>query len=40
MERTFLLYLVVHWGDLIEQIKKICHTHFKNAMRVHMAKLD
>ena len=22
MEKTFLLYLLVHWGDLIEQIKK------------------
>ena len=29
MEKTFLLYLSVHWGDLIEQIKKICHIHFK-----------
>ena len=28
-EKTFLLYLSVHWGDLIEQIKKICHIHFK-----------
>ena len=28
MEKTFLLYLSVHWGDLIEQIKKICHIHF------------
>ena len=24
-----LLYLSVLWGDLIEQIKKICHMHFK-----------
>ena len=23
MEKNFLLYLSVHWGDLIEQIKKI-----------------
>ena len=29
MEKPFLLYLSVHWGDLIEQIKKICHIHFK-----------
>ena len=29
MEKTFLLYLSVHWRDLIEQIKKICHIHFK-----------
>ena len=30
MEKTFLLYLSEHWGDLIEQInKKICHMHFK-----------
>ena len=29
MEKAFLLYLSVHWGDLIEQIKKnICHIHF------------
>ena len=28
--KIFLLYLSVHWGDLIEQIKKkICHIHFK-----------
>ena len=27
--KNFLLYLSVHWGDLIEQIKKICHIHFK-----------
>ena len=25
----FLLYLSVRWGDLIEQIKKICPIHFK-----------
>ena len=25
-KKPFLLYLSVHWGDLIEQIKKICHT--------------
>ena len=29
MEKTFLLDLLAHWGDLIEQIKKICHIHFK-----------
>ena len=29
MEKTFLLYLSAHWGDLMEQIKKICHIHFK-----------
>ena len=28
-EKIVLLYLSVHWGDLIEQIKKICHIHFK-----------
>ena len=28
MEKTFLLHLSAHWGDLIEQIKKICHIHF------------
>ena len=28
MEKTFLLYLSVHWGALIEQIKKVCHIHF------------
>ena len=31
MEKTFLLYLSVHWGDLIEPIKKICHIHFKEV---------
>ena len=31
MEKTFLLHLSAHWGDLIEQIKKICHIHFKFA---------
>ena len=31
MEKTFSLYLSVHWGDLIEQIKKICHIHFKET---------
>ena len=25
----FLLHLSAHWGDSIEQIKKICHIHFK-----------
>ena len=24
-----LLYLSVHLGDFIEQIKKVCHIHFK-----------
>ena len=27
-EKSVFLYLSVHWGDLIEQIKKICHIHF------------
>ena len=27
--KIFLLHLSAHWGDLIEQIKKICHIHFK-----------
>ena len=35
MEKTFLLYLSVHWGDLIEEIK-ICHIHFK--MRLCMSE--
>ena len=26
---SFLLHLSAHWGDLIEQIKKICHIHVK-----------
>ena len=34
MEKTFLLYLSVHWGDFIEQIKKICHIHFKARANV------
>ena len=25
--KFFSLHLSAHWGDLIEQIKKICHTH-------------
>ena len=28
MEKTFLLYLSVNWGNLIKQIKKICRIHF------------
>ena len=35
MEKTFLLYLSVHWGDLIEQVKKICHIHFNIPMKVN-----
>ena len=27
--KNFLLHLSADWGDLIEQIKKICHIHFK-----------
>ena len=27
--KIFLLHLSAHWGDLIEQIKKICHIHFQ-----------
>ena len=30
--KIFLLHLSVHWGDLIEQIKKICHLHFKTLI--------
>ena len=29
LENVFLLYISVHWGDLIKQIIKICHIHFK-----------
>ena len=29
----FLLYLSVHCGDFIEQIKKICHIHFKGESK-------
>ena len=29
-----MLYLSVHWGDLIEQIKKICHIHFNRCSTV------
>ena len=32
--KTFLLYLSVHWEDLIEQIKKICHIHFKTLWKL------
>ena len=36
MEKTFLLHLSAHWGDLIEQIKKICHIHFKLSIDVQL----
>ena len=29
IEKKILLRLLAHWGDLIEQIKKVCHVHFK-----------
>ena len=32
----FLLYLSVHCGDFIKQIKKICHIHFK-GQQIKMA---
>ena len=32
MEKTFLLDLSAHWGDLIKQIKKICHIHFNDCL--------
>ena len=31
MEKIVLLHLAAHWGDLIEQIKKICYKHFKGS---------
>ena len=34
IEKYFLLHLSAHWGDLIEQIKKICHIHFKSDNHV------
>ena len=30
MEKTFLLYLSVHWRDLIEQIKNLSYTSNAN----------
>ena len=38
MEKTFLLYLSVHWGDLIEQIKKICHKLYTLSSRATRRK--
>ena len=32
VSNNFLLYLPIYWGDFIEQIQKICHTHFKFQM--------
>ena len=32
IENLSSLYISVHWGDLIEQIKKICHIHFNNSV--------
>ena len=29
LSNIFLLHLSAHWGDLIEQMKKTCHIHFK-----------
>ena len=28
-----MLHLSAHWGDLIEQIKNICHIHFKDKTK-------
>ena len=39
MEKTFLLYLSVHWGDVIEQIKKICHIHFKPVEHMNRSEI-
>ena len=39
MEKTFLLYLSVHWGDVIEQIKKICHIHFKPGEHMNRSEI-
>ena len=33
IKHIFLLYLSVHCGDFIEQIKKICHIHFKGESK-------
>ena len=41
MEKIFLLYLSVHWGDLMEQIIQICHIHFKeNCYVLNVNKMD
>ena len=34
MEKFFLLHSSAHWGDLIEQIKKVCHIHFKTEVNI------
>ena len=43
MEKTFLLHLSAHWGDLIKQKKKICHIHFnvpQSYMRTKLVRRD
>ena len=37
MEKTFLLHLSAHWGDLIEQLKKFCHIHFNHIILWELA---
>ena len=32
LKKTFLLHLSAHCGDLIKQIKKICHIHVKRKL--------
>ena len=32
IENFSFVYIPVYWGDLIEQIKKICHIHFNNSV--------
>ena len=40
MEKTFLLYLSVHWGDLIEQTKKksVIYTLRSNTLMMYHDK--
>ena len=42
LTKIFLLYLSVHWGDLIEQIKKNCRIHFNWFQTVNLSfrKID
>ena len=32
MEKTFFFFFSVHWADLIEEMKKVCHIHFRARM--------
>ena len=31
LKKVLLYFISVHWGDLMKQIKKICHMHFNET---------